>query len=379
MHRFRFLYGPLALTLIAGIAIAVAIVSAEPRQSVAAKRPKPTTFGAVIDPPQSGRLFAEFEEQDAIILGFNELIQFHHQTLVDLVRAINGRVQIIGLISSPDQEQQVRNLLSQHEVSAESIEFFFWPAVSMWVQDYGPLFLVGDEMRVIDFCYGFPDREAEDQTALAFAATYGMKIANSRLTMEGGNLLSNGQGFCVTSSVLIEQNANRGYDFQKIASILKSDFRMNQWSYLLPLEGEATGHVDMYLTFVDPTTVVLGEYAGADDAKNALRLEKNREILASVRLEEDKALKIVRMPMPSRRDGLWRTYTNVIYANGMVLVPQYPDYCPDLDARALEVYRKLLPDWQVVGIDASSIIQKRGSLHCISLNVPFLPKADAQE
>jgi agmatine/peptidylarginine deiminase len=85
------------------------------------------------------------------------------------------------------------------------------------------------------------------------------------------------------------------------------------------------------------------------------------------------------MPMPSRRDGLWRTYTNVIYANGMVLVPQYPDYCPDLDARALEVYRKLLPDWQVVGIDASSIIQKRGSLHCISLNVPFLPKADAQE
>lgn len=363
--------------ILTGLLLGATIVGASvwfwPRHSAAAKRAPRVTFGPVIDPPKSGRLHAEFEPQDAIMLGFNELVEFHPQTLVDIVRAINGRVQIIGLIHDPAQEQKVLELLHQHHVSSANIQFFFWPAVSMWVQDFGPMFLIGDDIRIVDYCYGFPDREAENQLCLAFAAKYGMKIANSRLTMEGGNLLTNGRGFCLSSSVLITQNESRGYDVNRIASILKSDFRMSQWSYLMPLEGEPTGHIDMYLTIVDPQTVVLGKYNGPDDATNTLRLEKNAEILSSVRLD-GQPLKIARIPMPSRRDGKWRTYTNVIFVNGLLLVPQYPDYCPDLDKQALEIYRKLLPDWEVVGINSSSLIAKRGSLHCISLSIPSLPK-----
>jgi agmatine/peptidylarginine deiminase len=62
----------------------------------------------------------------------------------------------------------------------------------------------------------------------------------------------------------------------------------------------------------------------------------------------------------------------VIYANGVVLVPQYPDTDPELDKVALQVFRDVLPDWKVVGIDCSKLITKRGALHCISRNVPSL-------
>jgi agmatine/peptidylarginine deiminase len=83
-------------------------------------------------------------------------------------------------------------------------------------------------------------------------------------------------------------------------------------------------------------------------------------------------MQIVRIPMPSHRDGNWRTYTNVIYANGVVLVPQYPDSDPALDKVSLNVFREALPDWTVVGIDCSKLITKRGALHCIARNVPNL-------
>ena len=46
---------------------------------------------------------------------------------------------------------------------------------------------------------------------------------------------------------------------------------------------------------------------------------------------------------------------------------------PEHDRRALEIYRKLLPEWQVVGIDATDLIVKRGSLHCLSRMLPTMP------
>ena len=74
--------------------------------------------------------------------------------------------------------------------------------------------------------------------------------------------------------------------------------------------------------------------------------------------------------MPDHDDGYWRTYTNIVFANGVVLVPVYPDYCPDLDEEALAIYRRLLPDRQVVGIDCSGLIKMNGALRCITMNFP---------
>jgi agmatine/peptidylarginine deiminase len=76
--------------------------------------------------------------------------------------------------------------------------------------------------------------------------------------------------------------------------------------------------------------------------------------------------------MPGHEDGAWRSYTNVIFAGDTLLVPAYPDASPEMDREALDVYRKLLPERRVVPIDASSLIRKNGSLHCISINVPKL-------
>jgi agmatine/peptidylarginine deiminase len=374
------------LVLLPATVALTAVVLRNPPESHSAKRisesshtiSKKTGFGPAVDAAASGRIVGEFEHQDAIMLGFNELLEYHPKTLCNIVAAIGTRATILGLISDPKQEQRTVDLLASHGLATENVRFFLWPAISMWVRDFGPRTLVGDNLRLIDFNYHFEGREVENQLPLAMAAKYGMKIEPSQLTMEGGNLLSNGRGLCVSSSTLIEQNRPRGYDLQAIGAILQRSFRFTQWSYLPPLIGEPTGHVDMYFAFTSPTTVVVGTYDPAVDSVNAAQLDQAAQTMSQV-LVEGEPVKVVRIPMPPRPDDKWRTYTNVIFANGALLVPQYPDVCPELDRRALEIYRELLPDWEVVGIDASSIINNRGSLHCLSRNLPALPGLDDAE
>ena len=65
-----------------------------------------------------------------------------------------------------------------------------------------------------------------------------------------------------------------------------------------------------------------------------------------------------------------RCYTNVIFANGVVIVPQFPDVDPKADWEAIELYSSLLPDWEVVGVDCSRLNLRNGALHCITANIP---------
>ena len=74
--------------------------------------------------------------------------------------------------------------------------------------------------------------------------------------------------------------------------------------------------------------------------------------------------------MPPRRDGVWRSYTNVILANGTVLMPTFADVDPSLREQAMALYARLLPGWKVVGINCDRLAKAHGLLRCISLNVP---------
>ena len=83
---------------------------------------------------------------------------------------------------------------------------------------------------------------------------------------------------------------------------------------------------------------------------NAQILDDNAKFSTASRRKKG-PLEVIRIPMPNHKDGNWRTYTNVIYANGVVLVPQYPDVDPAMDKAALDVFQKALPNWKAVGID----------------------------
>ncbi len=324
---------------------------------------------------KTGRVPAEFEHQAAIMLGCNELLEYHPSTLAQIIGAIHDRIKIIGLVDDAAQRAKVVALLHEHNLPASAVDFFVWPTESMWVQDFGPICVVNDQhVTVVDFAYPAANRDLSNLVPFVFASTFKLGFDHCHLSFEGGNMLSNGQGWCITSSRLIDENVEREDDPQKIGGLLHEHLHFDRWSYLRPLEGEPDfAHIDMFVTLCKPTTAIVGEYDSDEDPVNGKILDNDAAILEKG-TPDQAPMKVIRIPMPTHHDGSWRTYTNVIFANGTLLVPQYPDTAPDLDKIALETYHKVLPDWKIVGIDCTRLIGKRGALHCISRCIPSLGK-----
>ena len=124
----------------------------------------------------------------------------------------------------------------------------------------------------------------------------------------------------------------------------------------------------LFATFVDKYTVIVGQYDRRIDQVNAAILDRNANALANTRINGHN-LRVIRVPMPTNRDGVWRTYTNVIYANGVVLMPCYRgDKTTDL-AKAKKAFSDAMPGWDVETVVADDLIVQDGALHCAMLNL----------
>jgi agmatine/peptidylarginine deiminase len=326
------------------------------------------------EPPPQYRLPGEFERQGTIFFGSGELATFYPDLLADLVEAVRHRIDVAALVNDANGRQAVAEILARRGLPADAVRCIETPHDTMWIRDYGPLFVRRiDDGRavVVDADYERFARPKDDSAPQALASQLRLTTVRAPISMEGGNLLSNGRGLCLTTTTLIERNRQRGHTEDEVCRMIREYFGAQQTIVLEPLAGEATGHVDMFAVFTDPGTVVVGQYDAEAEPENAAILDRNAARLASIR-GANGPLTVVRIPMPPRNAGYWPTYTNVVFVNGLLLTPIYGSLDAHGQIAAMETYAKLLPGWRVMGIDVSGLIANGGALHCISMNAPRL-------
>ena len=276
-------------------------------------------------------------------------------------------------------QQHVQGLLQSAGTSLDCVHFVQVPVRSKWIRDYGPVAIktVNRDWALLDADYFDNSLLAisphEDRLPTLLAQRLGLQSIRVPLGIQHGNLLSNGQGLYVTTRKLLEDNAARGYDAKSVDQVLKRYYGAKEVVLLDNLIGEPTGHVDMFATFTSANTIVVGSFELRDDPENAAILDRNAAHLAAT-FTADGPLRVVRIPMPrKRRSGagplLWATYTNVTYANQILLVPVCQGSNADEANAAINVYRQLLPDWRIVRIDATPLMQQFGSLRCATMNL----------
>lgn len=319
---------------------------------------------------------ADFERKTGILLGANELLPHHPQELVGLVAALVDRVALLALIRGESQRRDLLTTLCDWGLPAHRVRCVSSAAVGLWVRDYGPTFVRRDgQLWILDAEYFYPNRSADDVFPSELARLLGIPIRDVPLLVEGGNLLSNGRGLAICSTAMIHRNAAR-YTPQQIGDLLIAHYGFATLAGVRPLIGGPTPHVDMFATFTSPDTVVLGRYDPAHDPDNARQLDEIEQLLRRLPAGSPGAqLNVVRIPMPPHHDNVWRTYTNVIYANDAVVVPTYAGVDPGLEREALETLRDLLPGRQIVTIEATSLAKTGGVLRCVSLSIPYLGPA----
>jgi agmatine/peptidylarginine deiminase len=211
-------------------------------------------------------------------------------------------------------------------------------------------------------------RFGEDAVPLFLKRTLREPVCRLPILLEGGALLTNGDGLCLVPTSTLVRNRKRGLSDELVTSTIQRMSGASQVIYLEPLRNEPTQHVDWFATFTAVDTVVVGDYSGID-AENAAILNRNADRLRNVETSKG-PLKVVRIPQPPRElDFFGGSYTNVVYANGTLLVPTWRSAPRSAEKKVLDTYQRLLPDWKIVPIECSELGRRAGALRCATMNL----------
>ena len=132
---------------------------------------------------------------------------------------------------------------------------------------------------------------------------------------------------------------------------------------------DTDGHIDTIVRFAPDDTLLYIAPTRPDDEQHAdfAALETQ---LRSLRTADGQPYRLLPLPMNDPimdEDGerLPATYANFLVINGAVIVPTYNQ--PDLDSRALATIAEAFKGYDIIGIDARTIIKQHGSIHCLTM------------
>ena len=328
------------------------------------------------EPATRAGIPGEFEQQAALVLSWKSEEVPVIGTLLEIGQLTSKKAPLIVLVSSAEEREHAETALEAARINLRNVQFLEAPVDTIWARDFGPVVVrnADGSAHFVDSDYDDGDRPQDDNIPPVLAAAAGIKCIRSLLTIEGGNLLSNGGGLCLTTSKTVADNVIRGYEHAQVAPMCRKIFQCQDVIVLEPLVGEPTGHVDMFATFTSADTVVVGSIDPQADPVNAAVLDRNARKLSEV-ITPAGPLRVERIPMPAQAEGLWRSFTNVLYFNGILIMPTYAGVDFEMERAAADVYRRLLPDWDVQGIDCTRLIRMGGAIHCVTLNLPELNPA----
>lgn len=184
--------------------------------------------------------------------------------------------------------------------------------------------------------------------------------------LEGGSIESNGNTLLTTQKCLLEPNRNR-LSKAKITQKLKKYFGAKNIIWLKNgyLEGDDTDcHIDNLARFVDKKTIVYLKCYDKNDAHFRALEAMEKEL-------QQTKFNLVPLPLPKAiyydKKRLPASYVNFIFANGAIFVPTFGD--KKNDKIALQSFKKLVKNREIIPIDSQILIRQGGGLHCATMNL----------
>lgn len=321
-------------------------------------------------PSDSVDALAEFEKAKGVLLRWDF---YNWENLyIELTRVIVECAKAYIVVQTQSQANQVRTTLQNHGVATDSVEFFYTPTNSVWMRDYGPwwIYHLTDSTRgIVDFEYNRP-RPNDDTMPWHLAHVWNVPLYISDLVHTGGNYMVDGLGCGFSSNLIYSENS---YTPEEIDSILGVYMGLDTLYVFQRINGEYTGHIDMWGKLLDDHTAMIAYYPPGDPNHNLLNQHAAK--FASIKNGNGVYFDTVRILSPPPYSGVYRSYTNSLIINNKVLLPIYKY---SYDTTAVRIYQQAMPGYDIRTFDCSDIIQSGGAVHCITKLVA-LPKQPGPE
>lgn len=264
------------------------------------------------------------------------------------------------------QEEKAKRLkinfiFSKNEYAADLVN---------WTRDYAPVKIFNKKTKtfeLIAFKYykASPVDESLYKIGVRFmdeiqdkiAGVLKLKLKRSDLLMEGGNMLSDGNGTVYFSTKILENNP--GKTKAQIESELSNLGLADKFVWLTALPGsiEPTGHVDLVMRFIAPNKVVV---PSSKDAKTQRALNKIVKELEATGLSVERLEMSSNVIVTITDKKTIESHLNALPFGSSILIPKYGT---DYDEEAKLYYQGL--GFNVIFVTGETMKQS-GSVHCMT-------------
>ena len=243
-----------------------------------------------------------------------------------------------------------------------------------WLRDCGPIYtLKSDGTRVaVHFAFNawgekFPPWDHDAVVGRLIAERLGDRVVESSLVLEGGSILTDGQGTLLTTEqCLLHPNRNPSRSREQIESELRDRLGVQRFVWLgmgLLEDRDTDGHVDLIAAFTRPGHVLLQTVGEGNP--NYEHCVDNRARLAAAGIE------VTELPLlpyaEVAGEPIAASYLNFYICNRAVIVPVAG---VDTDQEALRIIAGAYPGREVVSVPGLVLAYGGGGPHCITQQVP---------
>ena len=289
----------------------------------------------------------------------------------------SGKAKVNLICANESREREAKKKFLEKDIDAT---FFVIPYGDIWLRDTAPIFVKNSRNELCSICFQFNGwgkkyiLKGDQELSLAIAKIAGYPIYQSDFIFEGGSLEVNGQGLGITTKECV-LNPNRNPDIKKNDIENNLNFFLGVKNLIWLKNGlkndHTDGHVDNLVRFITPEILLCMEPTNMEDPNYDVLMEIQETLREKTNLL-GKKFKTLTLPSPGevfdQKDNLMAaSYLNFLIINQCVAVPQFQR--PN-DQKVLDVFKKILPDKTIIGIDCLDLLTGGGGLHCISQPVP---------
>lgn len=277
----------------------------------------------------------------------------------ELIYECQEVVDVILVVNNQHEENSIQNLLDNDNIPSHNIYFVHVPTERMWVRDHGPLSVMTDDGVVFMDLNDLADSGVSGDLPTNLANEWGLPSYELPYTFCGGNFMVNSHNTLFTTDRVYTNNP--GIPEEEIQQDFYDYMGISEIITFTPKHNDYWGHIDMQLKLLNDSTAVISS-VDPDAGNNYNILESNYQILANLPTPNGGTYTIEKILKAEN----WKTYANSLILNNKVIVPVYDNY---RDTLALQTYQSLLPEHDIVGINANSIIGWGGAIHCITMQL----------
>lgn len=362
--------------------------SADEKLQLLTQKFGPVVADGITDPPSIPvRAMGEWEELQALLITWQASNNGLRVILTEIVRAAREECRVVICCDNASTLTAAQNFLISKNVDiTTNVEFLIVPNNSIWIRDYGPNCVYGndvDSLFFVDWRYNRVTRTKDDTLATTVSRyldipLYTTSKSPTDLVHTGGNFMSDGLGTSFSSRLILSENApGNPYGASvktesQIDGIMQSFMGVNRYVKMDVLPYDAIHHIDMHMKLLDEETLLVGKYP--DGVADGPQIEANIQyVLNNYKTAFGTPFQLVRVPMPPdaigrypNTNGDYRTYANAVFVNKTILVPFYE---AQFDTTAQRIWEETMPGYRIVGIDCNAIIGSLGAIHCITKEV----------